>query len=185
MNIRRFFAGTLVAGMVFISAPAVFAQDELDVQVKVPGRLNVNEDVILIIEVKDEDGDLIGDYLPSVTFDPAENVSYDIVYDCGDSNYLEDCQADNRGEDGVFESVFLLLDSPVTATVDVFGTTKEVKINATGLVETVTDSDGGIVVKVVPVTIASVQVGPTPSVWLILIPLIALCGVVTFFVVKT
>lgn len=171
-------------------SPFALAQSDISdtkVDVRLPAQLLITEEVSVSIDVTKGDGLPWDGELPEVSFTPADGVEDDVVFDCVNVDESESCQANNRGVAGVYESVFTLKKSPVTMTVEVDGVSKEVQLIAT-------DSEQPVVEEAHPaapapgkpiLSPASIQVGPSPSVWVILIPLAVMGIVVTMFVMST
>jgi|CXWL01.1.fsa_nt_gi hypothetical protein len=185
---------SVLAVMTFlISTPMVFAQSDISdtrVEVRLPAQFMIGDEVPVSIDVTKGDGLPWDGDLPSVTFTPTAGVEEDVVYDCSNVDESDSCQANNRGVAGVYESVFILRKTPLTMTVDIDGVSKQVQLMATNAEQPVTESVEERVSATPatvsePVTAASLQVGPSPSMWIILIPLAFMGLVLTFFVVKT
>ena len=191
MKIKKYFAGVMV--LMFMAVPIAMAQGSLNIDLELSGTVAVDQDVTVIVEVTDGAGELLGDNIPELSFDPESAYENEVVYDCGNADEYDDCQANNRGVEGVYEAVFTLLDSPVTMTVKVGGGSKEIEISAASGSASASTSGtvSGAAAGSASTTAAtassasSVTVGPSPSIWLFLVPLVLMCGVVIFFVAKT
>lgn len=194
MKLRNVFL-SLVLSLFF--APSAFAQ-QIDFQV--PDELEIDGEAIVTIEVT-EDGEPVGVDDLSVTYSPQDGVFDDVVYDCADPAQMDNCRANNRGVAGIFEAVFDLKKLPLTVSVDADGVQDSVQLKEEAdapvveeaAVESAPEAEASVVEEEAPnpstggpvIAPESVQVGPSPSWWIILLPLALMCAVVSYFVVKT
>lgn len=199
MKALRLLTGSLL--FVFL-APVVFAAGE-QLVVGLPTEFVLGEENRVTIEVQDADGQPVEADSLAVSYSPNDGVFDEVLYNCNDSEGLDNCMANNRGVPGIFEAVFDLVDSPVTMTIDYQGIGKQVVMKAgkvegaVGTEETVgavEAEEGEVAAPTAPapapvsapvVSPAAVNVGPTPSLWIVLLPLFLMSAVVTYFVVKT
>ncbi|MGE3279066.1 MAG: hypothetical protein AB7J40_04760 [Candidatus Altimarinota bacterium] len=195
MIFRTLFTSLLLS---FLFAPSAFAQ-QIDFQL--PDELEIDAEAMVTIEVTEGGEPMEVDDL-SVTYSPQDGVFDDVVYDCADPAQMDNCRVNNRGVAGIFEAVFDLKKLPLTVLVDADGVQNsvqlketqdapvveeaavepapEVQVSAAVAQETQNAAPGGPVMAP-----ESVQVGPSPSWWIILLPLALMCAVVSYFVVKT
>lgn len=199
------FLSVFFSVAVLMLIPVSVAQAALTIDVQAPETLEINEETVLTIEVT-EDGEPVEVDDVSVTYDPEDGVFDEVLYDCSDEEVQDNCRANNRGVDGVFEAVFDLKKLPLTVIVEVDGEEKEVELTndepeeeaAPVVAPATTESSPPVVVSTTATTAeatttttqttispASVQAGPSPYSLIILVPLALMCGVVTYFVVKT
>lgn len=178
-------------------APVVIAAGE-QLVVGLPTEFVLGEENRVTIEVQDADGGPVEADSIAVSYSPNDGVFDEVVYNCNDTEGLDNCSANNRGVPGIFEAVFDLVDSPVTMTIDYQGVGKQVVMKAgptqpaPAPVEEPEAVEPEVVSAPAPAPIAApvvspaaVNVGPTPSLWIILLPLFLMSAVVTYFVVKT
>lgn len=187
-----------VALLVSFVTPVVFAAGE-QLVVGLPTEFVLGEENRVTIEVQDADGEPVEADSIDVSYSPNDGVFDEVVYNCNDAEGLDNCSANNRGVPGIFEAVFDLVDSPVTMTVDFQGVGKQVVMKAgptssapASAAEPAVEEPEEVVaapalapVAAPVVSPAAVNVGPTPSLWIILLPLFLMSAVVTYFVVKT
>lgn len=200
-DMKRFGFFGLFFCLVFLLAfafPPALAQnegDDIQITIELPDEISLNEETVVTIEVTDKDGQPVDGADLEVFFDPEENVFDEILNDCGDPDFFDECQANNRAVPGVFESVFDLLDSPVTLEAEVGNVIQSVELSVSGSSGGTTaapssasssasspSASGSVAGTVSP---SSVQVGPYPSIWLLLLPLALMCAVVTYVVIRT
>lgn len=178
-------------------APVVIAAGE-QLVVGLPTEFVLGEENRVTIEVQDADGGPVEADSIAVSYSPNDGVFDEVVYNCNDTEGLDNCSANNRGVPGIFEAVFDLVDSPVTMTIDYQGVGKQVVMKAgptqpvPAPAEEPEAAEPEVVSAPAPTPIAApvvspaaVNVGPTPSLWIILLPLFLMSAVVTYFVVKT
>jgi len=189
MSLRRIMVSLFILVFLFVMSPLTLAQSVDRIEVDLPSQISVDEEVVVVLEIVDEDDELVDDAQVAVSYSPSDGVVDQLILDCGDPNDFDECQVNNRGVDGVFEAVFFLLESPVTMTINADGIIKDVIISASGSSAATGSSTSSTTSASssasTTISASSVQVGPSPSVWLILIPLALMCGVVTFVVVKS
>jgi len=189
MTLRRIIVFILVFLVMTVFSPFVRAQSSVTIDVDLPNEIVVDEEVAITIEILDEDDELIDDAEVEVDYEPADSVVDQVLLNCGDPNDFDECKVNNRGVDGVYEIKFFLSESPVTVTVTANDVTKDIEVSTgsdtssstTGTSSTSSSSSSSSST----VSPGSVQAGPYPSVWLILLPLALLGGVVTFVVVRS
>src|SRR5690606_33705358 len=113
-----------------------------------------------------------------------------VVYDCNNPEVMENCRANNRGVPGIFEAVLDLKTLPLTVAVVADGSKEEielalleeVRVDQEAIWEESVQESAAITPVIAP---EDVQVGPSPSWWVIFAPLLLMCVIVTYFVVKT
>lgn len=194
-----FFVFTTAFMLVYFSSPA-YAQT-VTIKLMPASSIILDEDTSVAIELLDEKNQPLTKVVPQVVFAPSKFVENLEIYDCSDSSEFDNCQANNRGVDGIFEALFTIVDSPVTMTVTAKGKSESLKLNAeekkavkkeaepSAAEEETTAEETSP--KSAPSTTSTslaldqIQVGPTPSIWVILVPLALILVVVTVFVVKT
>lgn len=189
MNLRSLFLAFVFVLMFF---PVSLAKAALDVQFQISEPLELDAEAIVTIEVT-EDGEAVEVEDMNVTYIPADGVFDDVVYDCNDPDVMENCRANNRGVPGIFEAVFDLKALPLTVAVDADGSKEEVELALSEEAEVEVAAEAADVEENLPENSAitpviapeDVQVGPSPSWWVIFAPMFLMCVVVTYFVVKT
>ncbi|MDP2691729.1 MAG: hypothetical protein U1C97_02385 [Candidatus Gracilibacteria bacterium] len=178
-----------------VFSPLAAAQATHQVKLTVPDKVDLEDEILVTIEVQDADGSPLGGKVPTISFDQASSVEDPLLTDCSDSTEYDACDLNNRNVAGLYEYGFFLVASPVTMTVVVDGVSKQVQLSS-GSSAPVAEEPPAVeapttLTPTEPVTTATtvspldVKVGPSPSVWLILIPLALMGLVVTFFVLKT
>lgn len=188
MNLRSFFLSLLLTLSV---VPMAFAQSNLSVQFQASDELEIDGETIVTIEVT-EDGEPVEVDDMNVSYIPADGVFDDVLYDCNDPDMMENCRANNRGVAGIFEAVFDLKKLPLTVVVDADGTREEMELQPAAMVSVPEEEVVEVVEEVVSaapvaevISPASIQAGPSPAWWVIFAPLVLMCLVVMYFVVKT
>jgi hypothetical protein len=189
MNLRSFFFSLLLALSV---VPMAFAQSNLSVQFQASEELEIDGETIVTIEVT-EDGEPVEVDDMNVSYIPADGVFDDVLYDCNDPDMMENCRANNRGVAGIFEAVFDLKKLPLTVVVNADGTREEMELQLAAMVTAPEKEVVEVVEEVIPaveaaqevISPASIQAGPSPAWWVIFAPLVLMCLVVMYFVVKT
>lgn len=183
----RFISSFLVAVLLaVVVSPVGLAQDiDIQVQVTVPEQVQLNEEVLLVIEVTDQEGNPVEGADPEIAFDPGYAVVDEVLYDCGDSEWYDGCRVNHRGVAGIFEVAFELIEEEVKVSVDVAGLQQLVELDASESSAVIPQAKAALAPADEPATLAQVQVGPTPSFWFVILPLVALCAVVAFFVLST
>lgn len=190
-----FFVFTTAFMLVYFSSPA-YAQS-ITIKLTPASSIILDEETSVSIELLDDKGQALTKVVPQIVFAPSKFVENLEIYDCSDSAEFDNCQANNRGVDGIFEALFTVVDSPVTMTVTAKGKSETLKLTAqekkaavaTAVAESAVEDSGSkdaAVVALAPsLALDQIQVGPLPSVWVILFPLALILVVVTVFVVKT
>lgn len=180
--------------------PLALAQGSAKISIEVPPNMVFDQEYSVVIELQDQDGKPLTDVTPTIVFVPTKSVEAVDLFDCSEPEEYDNCKPNNRGVEGVFESLFTIVDSPVTMTVSASGTIKQVTVEAqeAGAEELASVSSDEEVKEVVevpktPAASASeatlqpgdIQAGPSPLVTFFLLPLALILAVVTYFVVTT
>lgn len=187
MFVLRFLSALLVALFLSFSMSSIaFAQDSsVQLQVTAPEQVQGNEEVVIIIEVTDEEGNPLAGADPEISFDPGHVVVDEVLYDCGDPEWYDGCGVNHRAVQGIFEVSFELIGESVEVVIDVAGQQEVIELSVSESSAVIPQAKANVVPSVQGATIGEVQVGPSTSFWFLILPLVALCAVVTFFVFST
>lgn len=177
-----FFLGVFY---LILSSIPVFAQS-YQVELSGPEIVTNGEIVIAVLEVKDQDGNPAKGMDPEITFNPGENVKEEMLFDCGDEEVFDNCQANHQGVPGIFEISFLLVDQPVLLEATAGGIRRGIRLG------TVFSSENALyekkyakspsVDKTKPLAPEVIQAGPWPSYWILILPFLLLVFVLKLFV---
>lgn len=182
-NFRIYFFSLLF--LFFINPGRTFGQEQsLNISLEAPDEIRLEKEVMVTIELTDQDGQGVPGLQPEVTFSPQSSVQTVDLFDCSDpfaSGGFDSCNVNHRGVDGLFESIFILKDSPVTLTVA--AAEKEETLRLVAKPVSLPSSPSKITSAAI--TPSAIRVGPYPSFWLLSIPLLVMSAVVAYFVVKT
>ncbi len=177
--------------VIFFLAPVVRAAGAVStIAVTAPQEMVYDEEQAVMIELQDSDKNPVSGKTPTITFAPSKSVENPQLFDCFDSAVSDSCKANNRGVEGVYESHFVLADSPVTMSVTVDGVTEKKILNGVEASAKSLEPDSGTEALAISaptkvVVPPSLQVGPNPSILFLLLPLAVISLVVTVFVVNT
>lgn len=177
--------------------PLAFAQGTAKISVEIPPTMVYDQEYSVVIELQDDEGKALQDVTPTVVFAPTKSIEETDLFDCSESDEYDNCKPNNRGVEGVFESLFTIVDSPVTMTVSASGTIKQVTLEAAEAggeeAAAVTQEEEAVEEAETPTAPISettlqpedIQAGPSPLVTFFLLPLALILAVVTYFVVTT
>lgn len=190
--LRRSAVLLLLGSMLVSVIPSAFAlQEESRIRLTAPEELRLEQEMIVLVEITDSQGEPLEGADPEISFDPGAAVMDEFLYDCGDPALYDACRANHRGVPGLFEVAFVLIDSPVMIEVSVQGVREGLRL-AVGEEETVSSliaplakaalAPPSVTDEVAP---ASIRVGPSQSFWFISFPFLLLFVIVTYFVLST
>ncbi|GEM_PF-6694857 len=186
---RRLFIPALF--LVLFLIPAAKASGAVSsITITAPETMVFDQEQVVVVELADSEKNPVSGKTPVITFAPSKSVEKVDWFDCFDSAVSDACKANNRGVEGVYESHFVLADAPVTMSVTIDGVTEKKVLNGLEASAKPSEPDSGteaipLLAPAKVVVPASLQVGPSPSILFLILPLAVISLVVTVFVVST